>query len=88
LCWDGKPGQINIAYKDVHYFSYDDDVAHQMGVLPLILISLVKPRERKHIFSVGYEDSTGSTQVAIFEVAKRDQREYGDSSCPRSSDLQ
>jgi phosphatidylglycerophosphate synthase len=73
---DGKPGQIGIDYKNIHYFSYHDDVAHQMGVLPLILISLVKPRERKHIFSIGYEDSAGSTQVAIFEVAKRDQREF------------
>ena len=73
---DGKPGQIGIDYKNIHYFSYHDEAAHQMGVLPLIFISLVKPRERKHIFSIGYEDSAGSTQVAIFEVAKRDQREF------------
>ena len=73
---DGKPGQIDIAYKDIHYFAYHDEVAHQMGVLPLIFVSLVKPRERKHIFSISYEDSAGSTQVAIFEVAKRDQREF------------
>jgi phosphatidylglycerophosphate synthase len=73
---DGKPGQIDIAYKNIHYFSYHDDVAHQMGILPLIFVSLVKPRERKHIFTMGYEDSNGSTQVAIFEVAKRDQREF------------
>jgi CDP-diacylglycerol--glycerol-3-phosphate 3-phosphatidyltransferase len=73
---DGRPGRIDIAYKGIHYFSYHDEVAHQMGVLPLIVISLVKPRERKHIFTIGYEDSNGSTQVATFEVGKRDQREF------------
>ncbi len=73
---DGKPGQIDIAYKDIQYFTYHDDVAHQMGVLPLILVSLVKPRERKHIFSISYADSSGLTQVAIFEVAKDDRQEF------------
>jgi phosphatidylglycerophosphate synthase len=73
---DGRPSQINIAYKGIHYFSYHDGVSYQMGLLPLIVISLVKPRERKHIFTIGYEDSNGSTQVAIFEVGKRDQREF------------
>jgi phosphatidylglycerophosphate synthase len=73
---DGKPGQIDINYKDIHSFSYHNDVVHPLGILPLIAVSLVKARERKHIFSIDYADSAGATQVAIFEVASRDQRAF------------
>lgn len=73
---DGKPGQIDIPYKDIHSFSYHNDVVHPLGILPLIAVSLVKARERKHIFSIDYADSAGATQVAIFEVASRDQRAF------------
>jgi hypothetical protein len=42
----------------------------------LIAVSLVKVRDRKHIFSITYADSAGATQVAIFEVAASDQRPF------------
>jgi phosphatidylglycerophosphate synthase len=73
---DGRPGQLEINYKDIHSFSYRNDVAHHLGVLPLIAVSLVKARDRKHIFSITYADSAGATQVVIFEVAASDQRPF------------
>jgi phosphatidylglycerophosphate synthase len=66
------PGEIDIAYKDISGFEYRTEVAHHLGVLPAVAVSLVKRRERKHLFSIKFTDPAGVAQAVIFEVPKHD----------------
>jgi CDP-diacylglycerol--glycerol-3-phosphate 3-phosphatidyltransferase len=66
------PGEVDIPYKKIGSFEYSTEVAHHLGVLPAVAISLVKRRERRHFFTIRFTDSSGVPQAAIFEVAKRD----------------
>jgi hypothetical protein len=65
-------GEIDIPYDKITGFVYRTEVAHHIGVLPAIAVSLVKRRERKHYFTINFNDSSGAAQVAIFEVPKQD----------------
>ena len=66
-------GQIDIKYENIRSFEYRNDVRHQLGVLPAIAVGLLAARQRTYTFSINYEDSSAAVQVAIFDVAKRDQ---------------
>jgi phosphatidylglycerophosphate synthase len=63
-------GEIDIPYAKISNFQYSTEVAHHIGVLPAIAVSLVKRRERKHFFTISYSDKSNATEVAIFEVPK------------------
>jgi phosphatidylglycerophosphate synthase len=65
-------GEVDIPYDKITGFVYRTEVAHHIGVLPAIAVSLVKRRERKHYFTINFNDSSGAAQVAIFEVPKQD----------------
>jgi hypothetical protein len=65
-------GEIDIPYDKITGFVYRTEVAHHIGVLPAIAVTLVKRRERKHYFTINFNDSSGTAQVAIFEVPKQD----------------
>jgi hypothetical protein len=65
-------GEIDIPYDKITGFVYRTEVAHHIGVLPAIAVSLVKRRERKHYFTINFNDSSGVDQVTIFEVPKQD----------------
>ena len=66
------PGEIDISYKNIGGFEYSTEVAHHLGVLPAVAISLVKRRERKHFFTIRFTDPSDVSQAAIFEVPKGD----------------
>ena len=67
-------GQVEIDYRNVSNFEYASPVAHHLEVLPFILVSLVRPREHRHFFSIRYMDSSNVVQVVVFEVPKSDPR--------------
>jgi hypothetical protein len=64
--------EVDMAYEHIRSFSYTTEVAHHLGVLPAVAVSLVKRRERKHFIAIRFNDSSGVPQAAIFEVAKHD----------------
>ncbi len=70
---NGTPGQIDIKYESIRSFEYRNDVRHHLGVLPAIAVGLLAARQRTYTFSISYADSSEAVQVAIFDVAKRDQ---------------
>jgi phosphatidylglycerophosphate synthase len=70
---DGMPGELDVDYTKLNSFEYRNEVTHHLGVLPAIAVGLVAARQRRYFFSISYTDETGAAQVAIFEVAKRDQ---------------
>ena len=68
----GGSGEFGIDYASMRAFEYHDEVAHHLGVLPLIAVGLVVSRERRYFFTITYADSSAVTQVAIFEVSRSD----------------
>ena len=67
-------GQVKIDYERISNFEYTSPVAHHLGLLPFIARGLVRPKQRKHFFSIRYKDSSDVVQVAVFEVPKDDPR--------------
>lgn len=67
--WNG--GSLAIPYEQIHNFSYREQQAVNLGILPLIVVSLFSPQMHRHIVSITYLDPSGEKQVAIFEVPKQ-----------------
>jgi CDP-diacylglycerol--glycerol-3-phosphate 3-phosphatidyltransferase len=64
--------EVAIGYKNIRGYSYTSEVAYHLGVLPAIVVGLLKSRERRHFLTIRYVDSADDAQAAVFEVAKSD----------------
>ena len=64
-------GSLAIRYGQIQNFSYRDEPAVHLGILPLIAVTLIRPQIYRHIVSITYVDPSGQKQVAIFEVPKK-----------------
>lgn len=71
LVFESAGNKIEIPYAQMESFTFSDEVAHHLGVLPAIAVALVRKQERKHFLHIVYHDEQGVAQVAIFEVPKR-----------------
>lgn len=67
--WSG--GSLAIPYTQIQNFSYREKKAVNLGVLPMIVVALIRPQIYRHIVSISYLDSSGQKQIAIFEVPKQ-----------------
>lgn len=67
--WSG--GSLAIPYTQIQNFSYREKQTPNLGLLPAILIGLIRPQIYRHIVSITYFDTSGQKQVAIFEVPKQ-----------------
>ena len=47
---------------------------HKLGILPLIAVNLVAHQLERYLVTVHYVDAESVPQIAVFSVAKRDQR--------------
>jgi len=63
--------RLVIPYASIDSYDHSQQVAHHLGVLPAIAVSLVKKRQRKHFLRIAYHDEIKTPQVAIFEVPKK-----------------
>ena len=63
--------KLAIPYASIDSYDHSQQVAHHLGVLPAIAVSLVKKRQRKHFLRIAYHDEIKTPQVAIFEVPKK-----------------
>ena len=63
--------KLVIPYASIDSYDHSQQVAHHLGVLPAIAVSLVKKRQRKHFLRIAYHDEIKTPQVAIFEVPKK-----------------
>lgn len=70
LVFESAGNKIEIPYAQIESFTFSEEVARHLGVLPAIGVALVKKRERKHFLRIVYHDEQNVTQVAIFEVPK------------------
>jgi phosphatidylglycerophosphate synthase len=70
---NGTPGEIRVAYAKIRSFEPRQDVVRHLGFLPALGAGLVAARQRRHTITISYVDSSDAIQVAIFQVAERDQ---------------
>jgi hypothetical protein len=71
LVFESAGNKIEIPYTQIDSYAFSEEVAHHLGVLPVIAVALVKKRERKHFLSIVYHNEGNETQVVIFEVPKQ-----------------
>jgi len=67
-----SPNRPDLAmpYTQITEFTSRQEVTHHLGVLAVIAVGLIKPRQQRHLISIAFTDPDGSTQVATFEVGK------------------
>jgi len=67
--------KIVIPYASIESFDHTEEVTRHLGVLPAIVVDLVKARQRRHFFRISYRAPNAGpndlVQVAVFEVPKR-----------------
>jgi hypothetical protein len=70
LVFDYAGGTLSIPYGSMQRFEYTVPLARRLGGLATVAVVLVKYRQRRHIIEVQFRDSSGATQVMVFEVSK------------------
>jgi len=71
LTFVSSSGRLSIPFAMIDSYEHSEAVAHHLGVLPAIAVSLVKKRQKKHFLRIAYRDQNKTPQVAIFEVPKK-----------------
>jgi hypothetical protein len=83
LTFDYAGKKLLIPYASIESFDHSETVARHLGVLPTIVVGLIKARQRRHFFRISYRDShrdpsrsldSGANdvaQVVVFEVSKQ-----------------
>jgi hypothetical protein len=70
---DGTPGEIAVPYAKIRSFELRNDTVHRLGVLPTIAAGLVAARMRRDTVTITYADPSDAVQLAVFQMARRDQ---------------
>ncbi len=71
LTFDHAGSKIAIPYDAIQSFAYSQEVAHHLGVLPLIAVSLFRMRRHRHFFRITYQGQDKLAGVVVFEVPKQ-----------------
>jgi hypothetical protein len=71
LIFEHAGNKLAIPYASVDASEYSSPVARHLGVLPAILVALVRARQHRHIFRIAYHDQNAIAHVVIFEVPKQ-----------------
>jgi CDP-diacylglycerol--glycerol-3-phosphate 3-phosphatidyltransferase len=69
----GGTGEIAIPYARIRTFEARNDVVRHLGFLPALGAGLVAARQRRYTLAISYADTSDAMQVAILQVAERDQ---------------
>lgn len=63
--------KVEIPYASIQSYEYSKEVARHLGVLPTIVVGLIKVRQHRHFFRISYRpEGAAAAQVVIFEVSK------------------
>jgi hypothetical protein len=72
LLLESSGHKVAIPYTSIESFEHSTEVARHLGVLPAIVVGLLKARQRRHFIGISYRDPTLDpvTQVVVLEVPK------------------
>jgi hypothetical protein len=62
--------KLAIPYASIESFDHAEEAARHLGVLPAIIVGLLKARQHRHFFRISYHGPNDVAQVAVFEVPK------------------
>lgn len=75
LTYEYGGNKLEIPYGSIESFDYSCEVTRHLGVLPAIVVGLLRARQHRHFFRISYRDQNrgpnGPPQVAVFEVPKQ-----------------
>ena len=71
LTFEYAGNKLLIPYASIESFDHSEVVARHLGVLPTIVVGLIKARQRRHFFRISYRGSNDVAQVVVFEVPKQ-----------------
>jgi CDP-diacylglycerol--glycerol-3-phosphate 3-phosphatidyltransferase len=63
-----KGSEITIPYSQIQDCTYQDPVAHRLGVLPALAVGLVGTRIHNHLVTLTYLDTAHARQTVIFQL--------------------
>ncbi|MGA9977142.1 MAG: hypothetical protein WBQ08_00700, partial [Candidatus Sulfotelmatobacter sp.] len=70
LIFEYSGNKLEIPYDGIQSFQSSEEVARHLGVIPAIIVALLKKRQRQHFFRIEYHDSNNVAQALVFEVPK------------------
>lgn len=71
LTFQHAGNKVEIPYASIQSYKYSKEVARHLGVLPTIVVGLIKVRQRRHFFRISYRpEGAAAAQVVILEVPK------------------
>jgi hypothetical protein len=71
LKFESAGGKLEIPFAKIDSYTYSQEVARHLGVLPAMVVGMVKKRQRRHFFRISFHDEANAPQVAVFEVPKQ-----------------
>ena len=75
LIYEYGGNRLEIPYSSIESFDYSCEVTRHLGVLPAIVVGLLRARQHRHFFRISFRNLSrgpdGALQVAVFEVAKQ-----------------
>jgi hypothetical protein len=63
-------GKLLIDFEGIQSYEYSEEVAHHLGVLPMIAVGLVRARKRNHFIRITYRNAEDTQEVAVFRIPK------------------
>lgn len=66
-----RQAELKIPYDRVNLLEYGQDVNRRLAMAIIISPLLLLSKKRQHYLTIGYEDSAGRQQAAVFRVDKR-----------------
>ena len=74
LIFEYQGTKLSVPYANIESFQHTKEVARHLGVLPVIAVALLKPRQRRHFFRIAYRDRNSPNSVMhviVLEVPKQ-----------------
>lgn len=74
LIFECQGTKLSVPYANIDSFQHTKEIARHLGVLPVIVVALLKPRQQRHFFRISYRDPNSPhplMHVIVLEVPKR-----------------
>lgn len=70
LKFDSPGGSFEIPFARFDSYTYSDETARHLGVLPAAGVAILRKRQHRHFFRISFHDENNTPQVAVLEVSK------------------